>query len=49
MRAMWKVGSNQFGSEFRDFVDDIVTKVPSNCPADSYAAWQEQLRTELVK
>jgi hypothetical protein len=46
MRAMWKVSSKQFGADFRTFVDDILAKVPVSCPADSYLAWQEQLRSE---
>ena len=46
MRAMWKVSSKQYGAEFRDFVDGILAKTPIGCPADSYLAWQEQVRTE---
>ena len=46
MRAMWKVSSKQFGADFRKFVDDILAKVPITCPADSYVAWQEQLKSE---
>src|SRR5262249_25681908 len=46
MRAMWNVSSNQFGVDFRKFVDDIVARVPLTCPADSYVTWQEQLRSE---
>jgi hypothetical protein len=46
LRAMRKVSPKQFGADFRKFVDDILAKVPINCPADSYVAWQEQLRSE---
>ena len=46
MRAMWKVSAKQFGADFRSFVDDILAKEPVGCPADSYVAWQEQLRSE---
>jgi hypothetical protein len=46
MRAMWKVSSGQFGAGYRNFVDDIVTKIPVSCPADSYGSWQEQLKFE---
>jgi hypothetical protein len=38
MRAMWKVSSKQFGADFRNFVDDILAKVPVSGSADSYAA-----------
>ena len=46
MRAMWKVSSKQFGVDFRNFVNDILAKAPVSCPADSYVAWQEELRSE---
>jgi hypothetical protein len=46
MRAMWTVSSKQYGADFREFVDDILAKVPISCPADPYLAWQEQLRSE---
>jgi len=46
MRAMWKVSSGQFGADYREFVDGIVTRVPVRCPADSYAAWREQVTSE---
>jgi hypothetical protein len=46
MRAMWKVSSKQFGADFRNFVDDILAKVPVSGSTDSYAAWQEQLKFE---
>jgi len=46
MRAMWKVSSKQFSADFRNFVDGILAKVPVGFPADSYVAWQEQLRSE---
>ncbi len=49
MRAMWNVSSKQFGVDFRNFVDGIVARVPITCPADSYQAWQEQLRSETGK
>jgi protein-disulfide isomerase-like protein with CxxC motif len=45
MRAMWKVSSKQFGADFRKFVDEILAKVPISCPADSYVAWQEHLKS----
>jgi len=48
MRAMWKVSAKQFGADFRDFVDGVVATVPVSCPADSYAAWQELLRSEIA-
>ena len=47
MRAMWRVSSRQFGTDFRKFVDDILARVPITCPADSYVAWQEQLKSEI--
>jgi hypothetical protein len=47
MRAMWKVSSKQFGVDFRSFVDGVMERIPVSCPADSYGAWQEQLRSEL--
>jgi hypothetical protein len=46
MGAMWKVSSKQFSADFRNFVDGILAKVPVGFPADSYVAWQEQLRSE---
>jgi len=46
MRAMWKVSSKQFGADFRDFGDSILANVAIGCPADSYVAWQEQLKSE---
>jgi protein-disulfide isomerase-like protein with CxxC motif len=46
MRAMWRVSSKQFGSDFREFVDGILSKVEISCPADSYLAWQQQLKSE---
>jgi hypothetical protein len=48
IRAMWKVSSKQFGADFRAFVDGILANVPVGCPADSYVAWQEQLRSETA-
>jgi hypothetical protein len=46
MRAMWKVGSKQFGADFREFVDRILANAEVSGPADPYVAWQQHLKSE---
>jgi hypothetical protein len=48
-RAMWHVSRTQYGPDFQQFVDSLLTTLPDVPPPDLYGVWQERLKAELRK
>lgn len=47
MRAAWKMAEDQFGADFRAFVNSVLAKMPVPAPnADAYSEWRKLLRSE---
>jgi hypothetical protein len=45
MRAAWKLSAGQFGPEFREFGESLLTQVPAAQGADVYSEWQRHLKS----
>jgi hypothetical protein len=45
-RISWRMMANQFGKEFRDFIDAQVAAAPIVTSLDIFAAWQKLLNAE---
>jgi len=46
-RAMWHVSRTQYGPDFGQFTDNLLTTIRNVPPADLYAIWQARLKAEL--
>lgn len=45
-RAAWRLSSNQYGGEFRAFVNSIVDQTPVAGETDDFAEWQKLAQSE---
>jgi hypothetical protein len=45
MRAAWKPSAGQFGPEFREFGESLLTQVPAAQGPDVYSEWQRHLKS----
>jgi hypothetical protein len=47
-RAAWKLSAEQYGKDFRQFVEDQIAAAPLTANVDTYALWQNALQAEQV-
>jgi hypothetical protein len=45
-RAAWRLSSNQYGGEFRKFVDSIIDETSVASETDDFAEWQKLVQSE---
>jgi hypothetical protein len=45
-RAAWRLSSNQYGSEFRKFVNSIIDQTSVASEPDDFAEWQKLVQSE---
>jgi len=49
MRAMWQLSRHHYGSDFAEFLDEIVASTPIHQPQSNYKKWKELVAADASK